>query len=90
MEGRVWLVLIVSVSVGTSILIGREGVSLTSDGQEGFELRIDVQNQSLLFNLRLEMINENVWLVGEEGDWIKTEKEVNKHVSFSSHKMSTF
>ena len=35
MESRDWLVLLASVSVGTSILIGREGVKLKRDGEEG-------------------------------------------------------
>ena len=63
MESGVWLVLLASVS--TSILIGREGINLTRDGQEGFELRIDIQNQSWLFNLKFEERSENVWLLGE-------------------------
>ena len=66
MESEVWLVLLTTVSVGTSILIGREGVNLTRDGQEGFELRVDIQNQSWVFNLELEERSENVWLMGEE------------------------
>jgi hypothetical protein len=77
MEGGVWLVLLTVVSVCTSNIIGREGVNLTRDGQEGFELMIDIQNQSWLFNLKLEERSENVWLLGEEGELIKTEKEVN-------------
>ena len=83
----VWLVLLASVSVGTSILIGREGVNLTRDGQEGFELRVDIQNQSLVFNLRLEERSENVWLMGEEGELIKTEKEVNMQRFFTCNEV---
>jgi hypothetical protein len=78
-----WLVLLASVSVGTSILIGREGVDLTRDGQEGFELRVDIQNQSWLFNLRFEERREKVWLMGEEGKLIKTEKEVHMQRLFT-------
>ena len=77
MEGGVWLVLLASVGVGTSILIRSEGVNLIRDGQEGFELRVDIQNQSRLFTLRFEERSENVWLLGEEGELIKTETEVN-------------
>ena len=63
----VWLVLIASVSVSTSILIGMERINLTRDGQDGFELRVDIQNQSWVFNLELEERSENVWLMGEVG-----------------------
>ena len=59
-----------------SILVSSQAKDLRTAGQGGFTLQIQIINQSLLFNLRREERRENVWLVGEEGEMIKTEKQV--------------
>ena len=65
-QSGVWLVLVnivisYCVSVGSSYVIGSEGINLTRDGQEVLELRIDIQQQSRVFNLELEERSARVW-----------------------------
>ena len=72
------LVLLAFASGEDSIMIGSGGINLTRDGPQGFKLSVDFLNQSRVFNLRLEERSENMWLVGEEGELIKTEKQVRK------------
>ena len=76
------LVLLAFASGDDSIIIGSDGINLTRDGQGQFELRVNFQNKSRVFNLRLEERSENVWLVGEEGKLINTEKQVRELTGF--------
>ena len=71
------LVMLAFVSGADSIMIGSGGINLTREGPQGFKLSVDFLNQSRVFNLRLEERSENVWLVGEEGELINTEKQVS-------------
>ena len=69
--------MILSVIISTySILLSSQDIDLKTAGQGGFTLKIQFINQSLLFNLRRDDRSENVWLVGEDGEMIKTEKQV--------------
>ena len=76
----VWLVwLSITVSVGSSYLvIGSDGINLTRDGQEIFELRINMKQESRAYELERKKKSVNVWLVGEDGVLTKTRKEVKK------------
>ena len=72
---------ILSVIVSTySFLLSSQDIDLKTAGQGGLTLKIQIINQSLLFNLRREERSENVWLVGEKGEMIKTEKQVKLYL----------
>ena len=78
--------MILSVIVSTySILLSSQDIDLKTAGQGGLTLKIQFINQSLLFNLRREERSENVWLVGEKGEMIKTEKQVKLYLFINSH-----
>ena len=78
--------MILSVIVTTySILLSSQDIDLKTAGQGGLTLKIQIINQSLLFNLRREERSENVWLVGEDGEMIKTEKKVKLYLFINSH-----
>ena len=78
--------MILSVIISTySILLSSQDIDLKTAGQGGLTLKIQFINQSLLFNLRREERSENVWLVGEKGEMIKTEKQVKLYLFINSH-----
>ena len=84
-QSGVWVVLVnivisYCVSVGSSYVIGSEGINLTRDGQEVLELRIDIQQQSWVFNLELEARSARVWIVGDEGELTKTKNALISHL----------
>ena len=84
------LVMLAFVSDAASIMIGSGGINLTRDGPQGFKLSVAFLNQSRVFNLRLEERSENVWLVGEEGELIKTEKQVSCMTKIPSYIIKCF